>query len=456
MQSERTTDRPPSQARRDAPVHLVILIPGFLTRSENQYKVKDLIENEVANTKVVVASYGYFDLLRFLLPGKLGKNSSIDRVKKKMSNAIAKTHHSKVSVIAHSFGSFILGRILEDDDNVKFENVILCGGIFNKDFNWERFLGRIGLIVNDCGVHDPWPVLAVSTGGGFGSTGRFGVGGLVNDRFHDFGHSGFWEPSFVREFWIPIIRNSELQKGRAELTPSPWWVNIPEFINIWYLGLGLLVAVLGVWWLWSASNACGLYDCPDTNTQNARHIGTIVVEGRRLIAERVSEEHRVTEYFRGRNETKSASMSPGDGWKWDLSLAPKHEQGAGEKGRCVPPSFSGATEESIKLSAHLERVWDFPEYEDAHQECTLIAIRYKVVETSADFRLGPFDFNSKADVEIRLPPDAISYSATLRMDDGKVIPFSGPRFRSASFSAEQVSNVIIVSPLSKVKGDGGN
>lgn len=429
--------------------HLIILIPGFLTRSENQFKTKGFLEERIQGSKVVLATYGYFDLVRFLLPGKLGKKSSIERVKKKIQNAVEKIKPVKTAVIAHSFGSYILSKIFEDDDNIKFDTVVLCGAIFHKDFNWDRFLHRIGIIVNDCGIKDPWPVLAVSVGAGYGSTGRFGVGGLVNDRFHDFGHSGFWSSRFINDYWVPLLENDTVKPGRRDLTPSAWWISIPEFLNIWWIAIAAATLGAAAWLLMLRLEPVPPLPCEQTASCEEKLpniIASISLNGIRVERDRVSEEHRATYHFNGRNSTQSQPMSPGEGWAWDLSVSPRHSQGPGESAECVPPSLSNATEQSIVLSAHLRQVWDFPHYEDAHQQCTLIATRYRYVERERTYEIGPLQLRRDADLEVSLPAGHVNFTAVARTYSGQVIPFGETGVNAELLSATVTNDLLVVSP----------
>ena len=70
-------------------------------------------------------------------------------------------------------------------------------------------------VINDCGIKDPFPVIAEAVLWGYGSSGTFGASQTaVYDRFHDLGHSGFYgEDDFVEKFWVPALEHGDIVPG---------------------------------------------------------------------------------------------------------------------------------------------------------------------------------------------------------------------------------------------------
>jgi hypothetical protein len=103
--------------------------------------------------------------------------------------------------------------------------LILCGAILPTDFRWDQIQNSVETdIINDCGIKDIRPVLAQSTTVGYGPSGRFGFGTPgVRDRFHDFGHGGFFEEKFVRESWLPWFRSGDFVKSKAPPPSGAHW-----------------------------------------------------------------------------------------------------------------------------------------------------------------------------------------------------------------------------------------
>lgn len=65
-----------------------------------------------------------------------------------------------ISIIAHSFGSYIIGRYLIEasDLSTEFDAIILCGSILNKNYDWERHLAdaKVGKVLNVISEKDEW------------------------------------------------------------------------------------------------------------------------------------------------------------------------------------------------------------------------------------------------------------------------------------------------------------
>ncbi|HEV8384368.1 MAG TPA: hypothetical protein VGQ11_05805, partial [Candidatus Acidoferrales bacterium] len=78
------------------------------------------------------------------------------------------------SIIAHSFGSYLVGHSLLKYDYLKFDKVILCGSILPRDFPWTRLVarGQVDYVYNDFGGRDVWCGTV-----GFGIPGKTGPSG---------------------------------------------------------------------------------------------------------------------------------------------------------------------------------------------------------------------------------------------------------------------------------------
>ena len=74
--------------------------------------VRSIIEED-SNSRVVVLRYGYFDLLRFLFP--FGTRSApANRLARLIQNVRADEPAARISIIAHSFGTYTVTRILAE------------------------------------------------------------------------------------------------------------------------------------------------------------------------------------------------------------------------------------------------------------------------------------------------------------------------------------------------------
>lgn len=220
---------------------IVILIHGIRTRAEWQEKVLPILED--SDTKVIPIRYGYLDAFRFWCPFWT-RLASISQIEWKISRAIFDNKGAEVIVIAHSFGTYAISKILRDNPLINISRMILCGGIIPISFRWGE-MRNLPLIVNDCGTKDIWPVLAYSATWGFGESGRFGFGSPeVVDRFSDHGHSGFFDEKFISGFWLPFVRDGSITKTSHERPTANLFWNILTVIRIAYVLCLIAISIL--------------------------------------------------------------------------------------------------------------------------------------------------------------------------------------------------------------------
>lgn len=209
--------------------------------------IRNVLEQN-GRLEIFLIGYGYFDLLQFLLPGPT-RTRVVARIEKHVMAGIhARANKTEnVSVIAHSFGTYAMTRILDENRHIELNHLILCGAIVPHNYDWGAARRQVsGRIVNDHGTRDPWPVLAQSVTWGYGDTGAYGVKvPQIDDRAHDVGHSGFHERSFVSRYWLPLLERGELAKA-PDAQPAPWWFVILGLPWKWPIIAGLLLMALAL------------------------------------------------------------------------------------------------------------------------------------------------------------------------------------------------------------------
>ena len=227
--------------------HRVLLVHGIRTEAGWAEMVRAVLEESDTIKRVYVIRYGYFDLLRFALPGpwRAGPARELTR---KFNLLRSRYPQSRFSILAHSYGTFTVTKALLDNSHLEIFRFAMCGSIVSRRFPWEKIARQISEdVVNDCGTRDVLPVLASTVTLGYGATGRFGCGGQVDDRFHDVPHSGFFEPSFVERFWLPFFSSGIVMRPEQETSVvrrSPWWLSVLTVFKLWWLVPLLVAAVL--------------------------------------------------------------------------------------------------------------------------------------------------------------------------------------------------------------------
>src|ERR1700736_1241877 len=105
-----------------------------------------------------------------------------------------------ISVIAHSFGTFVISHLMAKEFERKFNRVIFCGSVLPYNFEFEQIKGRFTPpILNEVGTRDIWPAIAESLTWGYGSAGTYGFRRPpVRDRWHDGARHGYFlDPDFA-------------------------------------------------------------------------------------------------------------------------------------------------------------------------------------------------------------------------------------------------------------------
>lgn len=248
-----TASGKPRPAIKPSPsLQVVILIHGIRTEAEWAPMVQSMLEVP-GKIKVIPIKYGYFDAFRFWFPFWT-RNKPIEQVHVQIQVALRRyrrTHPNvKLSIIAHSFGTKIIGEIMKMDFDLHIHRLILCGSILPRDFPWHQLQERFDddNVVNECGKADIYPLLAQSTSWGYGASGSHGFGAvLVKDRFHAGGHGQYFNRAFVKKYWEPFIRRGEYKGTEFEKTmlPTPWWLSLVGILPLQWLLLAMLCSLLG-------------------------------------------------------------------------------------------------------------------------------------------------------------------------------------------------------------------
>jgi pimeloyl-ACP methyl ester carboxylesterase len=210
---------------------VIVLIHGIRTQATWQEKIRQELE-KLEGVRVYPIGYGYLDAFRFWFPFFF-RTVPIKKVLRELRTIRTEHRNDKISVIAHSFGTYAIKEILSKESDVELHHLILCGSIIPTTVQWDMLPKYPkGQVINECGTKDIWPVLAKCASWGYGPSGTFGFKtAKITDRYHDAAHSDFFSGQFVRKYWVPLIAD-----GR--IVPSAWGARRPS--------PGWLLSVLGI------------------------------------------------------------------------------------------------------------------------------------------------------------------------------------------------------------------
>lgn len=99
--------------------------------------------------------FGWFGVVRFLLPWT--RNGQIERVRNELRELLVTAGIRRLSVIAHSFGTYIaLEALRRENGQLNFDRVVLTGCILPTDYPWQDMINakRVMAVRNDRATQD--------------------------------------------------------------------------------------------------------------------------------------------------------------------------------------------------------------------------------------------------------------------------------------------------------------
>lgn len=137
--------------------HVVLLIHGIRTEADWQEMVVRKLE--APGIRAFPIKYGYFDAFKFLIPGF--RNQPLVKVLKEIRLVRDRFPTAKLSIIAHSFGTYVVSQLLQENFDIRLHRTLFCGSVVKTNYPWEKVLRQVteDQVVNECGKSDVWPVI---------------------------------------------------------------------------------------------------------------------------------------------------------------------------------------------------------------------------------------------------------------------------------------------------------
>ncbi|MFM4843868.1 hypothetical protein ACEUDP_03885 [Aeromonas caviae] len=132
-----------------------------------------------------------------------------------------RTYSKPISIIAHSFGTYIIGKYLsgfQESSPVTFETIILTGSILSEDFDWVSCENKVGRVRNEIAPNDQWvnwmpqkkwlgldPLFGQAGVKGFKSTSR-----VLSQHSNDiFDHNNMIKKDVLNQIWLPYLQSNK-------------------------------------------------------------------------------------------------------------------------------------------------------------------------------------------------------------------------------------------------------
>jgi hypothetical protein len=218
--------------------HVVVLIHGIRTRALWQSDLRKTLQEEGFTVHTI--SYSYFDVVRMLAPWQIFTGKILDDIGRQLRFALANSTGGDCSVIAHSFATLVVARMLQFRIDLVFNRVIFCGSVVPSKFPFEQSLSVFNPpLLNEVGIEDLWPVIVKTFAFGYGSTGTYGFQTVaVLDRWHRGKSLDFLNKEFCRKYWVPFLAHGQIVEAMAPEAPRGWFLVLSAIIRY---GLPLLL-----------------------------------------------------------------------------------------------------------------------------------------------------------------------------------------------------------------------
>ncbi len=195
---------------------IVISLHGIRTVGSWQNIFSTYILERTENIDYHSFKYGFFGIFFFIFPfiRILHSKKFISKIEYVINN----NQDKEIYIFAHSYGTYIISKLLEKNTKIKINTLFLCGSVLpsNYDIN-KKFADRVDKVINDCGINDIVLIINKIFIPFLGDAGRIGFSGVNNkkliNRFFKGGHSLYFKnhnnKNFMENYWIPYLLDSK-------------------------------------------------------------------------------------------------------------------------------------------------------------------------------------------------------------------------------------------------------
>lgn len=194
--------------------------------------------------------YGWFSERLMLIP--FVRRRKVDWFRGEYERALRENPGSSISIIAHSFGTYVVANALAKYSQIKFDYAIFCGAIVPRGFDWSTVIlkrQQVRRVLNDYGAQDIWAWLSEWCVPDAGPSGKLGftddAQGTVLQQLHAaFRHSDHFYHLNYLERWVPFLKGVDPSHIPAPKRPPFNW-------RPWLVLFVLMVSSAALaWWLW--------------------------------------------------------------------------------------------------------------------------------------------------------------------------------------------------------------
>jgi pimeloyl-ACP methyl ester carboxylesterase len=205
---------------------VVFPLHGIRTRADWQKAFADVAQDQGWKCRLNKWNFGRMSLPSFLWP--FGRSQKIKWFEKTYTDEINNRNldlkaDERPSVVAHSFGTYIVGWAMFKYEELKLNKVILCGSILPTNFPWDVLLerGQVRAVRNEFGVRDiwvKWVRFFVPRTGPSGSNGFSREHPRLEQKRFEFQHSEYFREGHMQKFWMPFLNRRDPSVPEKQLS----------------------------------------------------------------------------------------------------------------------------------------------------------------------------------------------------------------------------------------------
>ncbi|MFP7469973.1 toll/interleukin-1 receptor domain-containing protein [Niallia taxi] len=203
------------------PKGILVTVHGLLSRAEWNTKIAPIASSQ----GWIFAPYVYKTNRVDLLIRKKKRKKVVDEFRDWIFDLKLKYKGIPISIISHSFGTYIIAQYLEGFDKkspVSFQSIILTGSIISRDFDWYKHYmnSKVIRVRNEVAINDNFvkimPEGFLKLDKMFGKSGVKGFNNtchiLEEKRNNIFDHNNVIRADVVETLWMPYLNaNSQLK-----------------------------------------------------------------------------------------------------------------------------------------------------------------------------------------------------------------------------------------------------
>ena len=239
---------------------ILITMHGIRTFGDWQEKLEELIKGKTNSFDFIHFKYGFFSILLFIFP--FARNLVINKLYKQFAFVMDQNLDKKIYIVSHSFGTYIVLKILEKyKKDINIEVLIFSGSVIKSTYDLSSLLKKkVKRIINECAYNDYTLIINKIVVPTLGDAGRIGFLGYndksLRNRFVFGGHSIYFKNTKNKEnhmskFWVPLLVSNNFKKSTQKKDPAfysdltepilSFWMLVKDFVFVSILVYSFLI-----------------------------------------------------------------------------------------------------------------------------------------------------------------------------------------------------------------------